>query len=111
MVLENCFLLLQSSTINFLCQRRRGETRDIHERRKISTRKKKVYKAWKKGGIWEEGKPLDRREGERESWQHAVPSLDEQQYWFCWSIPVQSLVPDQLRQLEGDAQIFITFHL
>lgn len=34
LILENRFLLLQSSTINFLCQSRKGETRHTHKKEK-----------------------------------------------------------------------------
>ena len=40
LILENYFLLLQSSTVNFLCQSRKGETRGVHIRRKSSVRKR-----------------------------------------------------------------------
>lgn len=39
-ILENFFLVLQSSTITFLGQSRKGETKGIHIRRKSSVRKK-----------------------------------------------------------------------
>lgn len=69
---ENCFLLLQFSTINFLCQSRNRETRGIHIRRKSSVRKKEVLQSL------EEEWYLGRRKtaGEQRRWKGE---------WATWS--------------------------
>lgn len=81
LILGSCFLLLQSSTINFLCQSRNRETRGIHIRRKSSVRKKEGLRSLEEEWYLEleEGKQLDSREGERESWQHGVTGTAGQQ--------------------------------